>query len=173
MSQDEIISTYIGRLEALQHQREAQLTEAELHAVARELGLSEADLARAEEAAEAHLTRGRGFAQHKLYDDAIAELKAAATLRPLAIEPARALADAYAQRWRIGGATADRDEAARLARRWVELDPGDPAAFALISSLKHAPSQVHLFLPVMVVLLSMLVMAMVMIVLLAQRPPLP
>ncbi|MEL6343078.1 MAG: hypothetical protein AAFV53_08075 [Myxococcota bacterium] len=126
-----IISAYVARVDELQKQSDDRLSVYQLKAIARELGVSEADLARAERTAHDHLQRGLGYVEHHLYDDAIEEFRVAVVLRPLDPAVIFALAQAYAARWDANGDDDDREEADELARQSLQLDPGLKEAFAL------------------------------------------
>ncbi|HMB90132.1 MAG TPA: hypothetical protein VKP65_04745, partial [Rhodothermales bacterium] len=79
---DQILEDYIARLLNVQDTRDALLDESDLQGAARDLGLSERDLARADAMAEAHRQRGKNFARHDAWDEAIAEFRQAMVLDP-------------------------------------------------------------------------------------------
>jgi hypothetical protein len=134
MDQDDPLRAYIERMLALRE--DADVTPEALRAVARELGLSDADLAVAERRAAEHRARGRGFLDHGLLDDAVRELTEAAALSPADPQTALDLARAHAARWRDAGDEADRRAADRLARRCLALDPANEGAFGVLRALK-------------------------------------
>lgn len=122
---------HLERVVAVSEARKGRLDAAELAAIARELGLGEADLAAAQQEAEDHFTRGQGFAARGLWTDAIAELTEAHTLAPARLDISLALARAHQRR----GAAADLEIADRLARMALEWEPGDQAAFSILADL--------------------------------------
>lgn len=135
---ERILQDYIARLLSMQDERDEWLGEDDLKAAARDLGLSDADLARIEATTEAHRQRGHRFSQHDAWDDAIAEYRKAVTLDPFDVSLVHALAVAYASRYEETGATADREEAERYARRCIELDPNHAPSYDLLTALKQS-----------------------------------
>ncbi len=140
MSQEKsIVAGYIEQVDSARS-RAGTLSEGDLHSIASELGLSAEDLAEVEQIAADHLTRGEGYLQHDLLEEAIEELTLAVGLRPLDAAPALLLARAHAARWRREGRTADRERATVLAHRSLALDPESQEAYALLGTLKPARS---------------------------------
>lgn len=136
MEQDnEILRNYIERVTKLQEERRTALALSDLQTIARELGMSEDDVAAAEQAARAHLDRGMGHSRYGLWDDAINELRSAVALDPNGIEGLDALSAAYRERWRLGRDAADRQAAIACARRALEIDPKHEPAFAMLHDL--------------------------------------
>ncbi len=115
------------------------MDEAQAAALAEELGVDPAELARVEENATEHLERGRGYLRHDLPDDALTELVEARALAPWRGDVAVELARAYAARWRRDGEEADRREAESLARARIAEDPRSDAAYAVLRSLRRRP----------------------------------
>ncbi|MFT4979785.1 MAG: tetratricopeptide (TPR) repeat protein, partial [Myxococcota bacterium] len=133
--QAEIIASYITQVGDLQRQRQEVLADDELKRIALELGLKPSDIARADQAADEHLTRAAGYSEHSMLDDAIDELRAAVVLRPLDSAVILALAEGYAARWRANRSSDDREQADQLARQVLQMDPGSADAFALRHNL--------------------------------------
>lgn len=136
---DRILQDYIARLLSVQDTRDALLDESDLQAAARDLGLSERDLARAESIAEAHRQRGKNFAQHNAWDEAIAEYRQAMVLDPFDVPLLHELAVAHASRYEETHDPADREAAYTYAQRCTQLDPKHTPSFALISALSKTP----------------------------------
>ena len=134
----QIIAAYVARVDEIQKDTHEELSARELKDIARELGLSDADLARADRTAQDHLSRGRGYLDHGLLDDAIAELRSAVVLRPLDAGMMLALAEAFAARFAARSDPDDRQEADQLAKQALELDPALQGAFALRRQLADA-----------------------------------
>lgn len=133
LDHDEIQREYIDRILELRQQRDESLTPEDLQEVARDLGLTEADLAAAEQAARDHLARGERYLEHGRCDDAVAELTDAAALAPGWLEAALRLAEAHAARHAARPNGADQAAAQRWARRCLELDPECEAAYELLN----------------------------------------
>ncbi|MFQ5569289.1 MAG: FxLYD domain-containing protein [Rhodothermales bacterium] len=141
MSFDEehILQDYIARLLTMQDERDEWLDDSDLKKAAMDLGLSPTDLQRIDEAVEAHRQRGKNFSQHGVWDEAIAEYRQAAVLRPFDVSLIHELAVAHASRWQASRDTVDRDDAERYARRCIELDPNHHPSYELLTALKHRP----------------------------------
>ncbi len=135
---DEIVEGYIEKLLAMDRRRDRGLAPGDLRQVARELGLGDAELARAEEAAEEHATRGRNFYEHGTFGDAIAEFRQALVLRPLDANLICELAWAHWRCFDDSGERDDRDTARELARRAVDLDPDCQSGYQLIRIMEKS-----------------------------------
>ena len=91
-----IIERYLG---LVQPERKEDVDQAELEAIARELGVTEDEIRAGEAAASDHATRGRLHSAHGLHDDAVRELGAALALRPFDREIRRGLAEVLVARF--------------------------------------------------------------------------
>ena len=133
---ENILQDYIARLLSVQDERDEWLGENDLKAVARDLGLSDEDLARIEATTEAHRQRGQHFSEHRAWDDAVAEYRQAVVLDPFDVPLIHALAVAHARRGEQTGDREDREAAERYARRCIELDPDHQPSYKLLTALK-------------------------------------
>lgn len=133
LDHEEIQREYIDRILELRQQRDESLTPEDLQEVARDLGLTEADLAAAEQAARDHLARGERYLEHGRHDDAVSELTDAAALAPGWPDAALRLAEAHAARHAARPNGADQAAAQRWARRCLDLDPECEAAYELLN----------------------------------------
>ena len=122
---------HLGRVLALSEERKGRLDADELIAVARDLGITPADLELAGKEADDHFTRGAGFAARGLWDDAIAELTEARELAPTRLDVSLELARAHHRR----GQRDDQTQAERIARLALEWEPTNATAFALLAEL--------------------------------------
>ncbi len=138
--QEKILQDYIARLLALQDERDEWLDEDDLQKAARDLGLSDRDLARVEALTAAHRQRGLNFRRHEAWDEAIAEFRQAMVLAPFEVPLVYDLAAAHASRWQDARDGDDRRAAERYARRCIQLDPGYAPAYDLLTTLKPAPA---------------------------------
>jgi tetratricopeptide (TPR) repeat protein len=132
---DKILQDYIERLLVLQDEHEDWLDEQELEDVARDLGLSDEDLAGLEERIDADWQRGRHFYENGAWDDAVRELRRAAVLDPFNVPLLQELAAAHVSRWQETRRDEDRNAAERYARRCIELDPNHEPSFGLLATL--------------------------------------
>ncbi|TXD34660.1 hypothetical protein FRC96_13690 [Lujinxingia vulgaris] len=135
------LHAYLERVIALRDAHERSLDHDELRQVAREVGLSDADVERAARAAADHLERARGFVDHRLFDEAIAELQHACVLVPDDPQILHRLASAYAARWERDQNPADLREAMARCKAVVTIDPGHSAAYELLGRLNAQTPQ--------------------------------
>ncbi len=135
---DDTIQRYVEHALALADRRDDSLTEDDLIEIARELGLTDDDLARVDQAIDDHVDRGRGYSQHELWDDAIRELESARALAPARVAIAVALAEALVGRWAATDYPDDKLRATALAREALEREPTHPDAYRLLARLSPA-----------------------------------
>lgn len=135
---DESLRNYIERVTALQREREKALTLKDLQEVARDLGMSDEDLAAAERAERTYLQRGLGHYRYKLWDEAIDDLTSAVALNPADVEALHALALAHEGRWRAVGEDEDFAAAERAAKQALQVDPNYTPSFTLLSELRRS-----------------------------------
>ncbi|MFQ5569288.1 MAG: hypothetical protein ACE5G0_06410 [Rhodothermales bacterium] len=162
---ESILQGYIARLMTMQDEREDWLEETDLTQAARDLGLTNEDLARLETLTEAHQKRGSSFAARGLWDEAIEEYRQATALNPFDTDLVHALSRSYLGRWRTTGDALDREAAERYAHRALQLDPEHTASYEILQELKRrqvrtaAPSQAkaNLSLTLLFALISILV----------------
>ncbi len=130
------IQLYVERVERLIQQRRQTVTEEDLQEIARELGMSDADLAAVEEEVQSRYERGMGFVDHGMWNDAVEQLREAAALAPSRVYLLHALANAYFCRGRDNKSKDDMQQAEAWARRCLDLDPQYQAAFILLGEIK-------------------------------------
>ncbi len=138
IDRSETLDSYLKRVLALQQDGNQAPTLAELKAVARELGMSDEDMAAADAAAARHLERGFGHLQHQLWDAAVADLSSAVALNPESSRGFYGLASAYKGRWLADGHPADRAAAAEAAGKALGVDPRHAPSFALLKELNES-----------------------------------
>ncbi len=134
-SKRQTVSTYLKRVMALKEERRRTPSEEELKSIAREIGLSDEDLAAIDQAAADHAVRGQGYLDHGRYGDAITELEESVAVAPRRVEWLHALARARAGRWREGREATDRERAEALARECLEIDPRHDASYEVLNEL--------------------------------------
>ena len=124
---DETLRQFIDRLE--NWPEDEPPSPAELRALRREIRLTESDRDKLELLAENHIRRARTALAGNSYDQAAAELARASQLRPMDSRPRVELAEVYLQRsLERGYGRNDRNRAIKLARKALELNPGDAEA---------------------------------------------
>ena len=134
--QDDTLRRFIDRLE--EWPEDEPPTPAQLRALKREIRLTQDDRDKLEILSENHIHRGRASVDAGAYDQAAAELARAAQLRPLDARPKTELAGIYLQRsLERGYGRTDRSKALKLARKALELSPGDPEAIAFLKEYRQ------------------------------------
>lgn len=128
-------------LELVQPERKEEVDQAELEAIARELGVTEDEIRAGEAAASDHATRGRLHSAHGLHDDAVRELGAALALRPFDPEIRRGLAEVLVARFEANNEPQDASLARSLALQVIDTSPDDKEAYALLERLERARRQ--------------------------------
>ncbi len=139
MAKQDTLSTYLKRVMALKEERRRSPSEDELRSIAREIGLSDEDLAAIDQAAEDHAVRGQGFLEHQRFGDAITELDEAVAVAPRRVEWLHSLAQAHLGRWHQEREPADRERAETLARECLEIDPRHAASYEVLNHLDDSP----------------------------------
>lgn len=132
---DDMIRSYVSRVMEVRERREGAMRAEDLRAIARDIGLSEEDLAAAEQEALDHIARGRQFLQHGRSDDAIAALSKAVALAPDQLDARIDLAQALRDRFRRTGRSEDRANAIAQARACIDQDPSCQRAYLLLNEL--------------------------------------
>ena len=142
MSNDEgdVLSAYIERSLALRPQNQDELSPGQLREIALELGLTESDLARADEQAQQHSVRAESMAAHGRYEDAITEYREALILRPEHLETMSALAWVHRRNWGSTGQEESRAAARSLAYRCLAIEPQHDDALRLLNELDGPPA---------------------------------
>ncbi len=135
-----LIQDYLSRVGALADARETPFNKDDLRDIALELGMSDHVLRQVEAMVEAHLTRGRGYNEHGLFNDAIKELNAVAAASPFRVDVLFELATAHHGRWKETEDEEARVTATALAQRCLDLDPADAGTYDLMQLLKSKPA---------------------------------
>lgn len=133
---DDVVARYAARLLQLKAERDAIDDDALLAAVAKDLGMSDADMAAVHAAVNAHVDRGNGYVAHGRVDDAVAEFDAAAALAPRDTAVLHALASALQRR----NADGDAHRARTLSKRVLAIDPKHQPSFQLLNLLDKKKS---------------------------------
>jgi hypothetical protein len=136
-SQTLLVRAYIDRLVALHVQQQRWLSLEEMRQVSQGLALSEGDIVVAD--CEGRRLRDEGLVHchYRQWDDAIVDLTIAVSVEPLSVEGLHGLARAYQGRWSTHKKSADRQEARRLSRRCLQIDPKHKASKILLSQLRN------------------------------------
>ncbi|MEM1240648.1 MAG: hypothetical protein AAGI45_12470 [Cyanobacteria bacterium P01_H01_bin.26] len=142
MDRDRVIQAYLQRLLTW----ETPLSRGTLAAIARDVGITKAELDTIRLQSQSYLTRGRSYLEFGRLNDAIAELTQAATLQPANLDVLHTLASAYSQRYTRQKDVSDQQRALVIAQRCLDLKPDDKEARELIDRLEHRLSHHRLAL---------------------------
>lgn len=133
---DDALRRFIDRLE--NWPEDEPPTPVELRNLRQEIRLTQDERDKLEILSENHIRRARSSLAAGSYDQAAAELARAAQLRPLDARPKTELAGIYLQRsLERGYGRNDRSKAIKLARKALELHPGDPDALAFLKEYRR------------------------------------
>lgn len=144
---DDTIRKYIDRALEVSHAAEHDLSADELAEIAREIGLSDADLARVDRAVEDGMTRGNNFLRQSMWDEAIRELDDVVALAPTNARAKVALAECYVERYAVGLVEEDRTIARALLQRAIDRDPNNQRPYELMNRLNGSPQSHALQVP--------------------------
>ncbi|MEM1240649.1 MAG: hypothetical protein AAGI45_12475 [Cyanobacteria bacterium P01_H01_bin.26] len=133
MSLASVIEAYTQRLLAW----EKPITPTVLKAIADEVGITAGELASISQTVQTHLARGLDYLELGQFEQAINELNQAKALEPVNLEVLHALADTYSQRYAQTNRGADKHQAMLIAKRCVQLSPGDKKALTLKKHLER------------------------------------
>lgn len=136
---DQLLSTWLDRVARLEATEDVEGDA--MKAVALELGLTESDLARVEEAVADHLTRGRNFTRHGRPAEGVDELEQARALAPWRFDVLHALAEAQVARYEGQRTPAHRAAAEAGIRACVAREPDHEPSYALLSRLDAPPAR--------------------------------
>jgi tetratricopeptide (TPR) repeat protein len=129
---DEKLTRYLAAVDAVRASRNEAVSPDTQAQIARELGMSDEDLAAARAEGEKDLSQALGFLRHGSPREALRALQEADALLPDDLRVASALMKAHAE---LG----DRKAAAVAARRCLELDPTHDPAFRVLRAQEGLP----------------------------------
>ncbi|MEM1347773.1 MAG: hypothetical protein AAGI01_04390 [Myxococcota bacterium] len=141
VSRDDRLKDYLTRVLDAQHQAGRVLHEGELRDIAYRVGLSDEDLAMADQAAHDKYQRGMEMLRARCFDEALDALADAVALSPGWLQYRLKLAQVYVARWRATGRAHDRRRAEELARECMEIDRDNTTARSILQATsKSTPS---------------------------------
>jgi tetratricopeptide (TPR) repeat protein len=135
MSEDHL-QRFATKVVELQEKRE-RVDEALMISVAKDLGMSEADLIAVKEQSAQHKQRAQALRSAGSLDDAIAELETAWAFNPLDVEIMYMLADGLHTRARRTKDEAEWARAKDLAKQVLEIAPAHKEAPALLTAINN------------------------------------
>ena len=141
--QHQALEAFIQKILALQDEPKGPetLSPEECKALALEMGMTEAEWAKLQNEAKDHLKRGRGFLQYQNWNDAVTELRQAMAIQPYSLDVLNDLALAHEKRWKEAGKAEDKDQALKLARRCLQIQPEHQPSLKRISDLQKPPAK--------------------------------
>lgn len=139
------LERYIERVTEVRRRAQGRLDPKTLREIALDVGISEEELAEADEVAALHEERGDGFLRHGRSGDAVNEYTEALAIRPGDDQLRLKLATAMVQEWE-GPPQGSRDKemqraAEALVRETLERDPGLEEAYQLLNRLESNPRE--------------------------------
>lgn len=147
MDDQNTLRTYIDRVQQLR--RAPHLDPEQLRSVAREVGVSDADLLAAEQTSEAHILRGRTLLGAGRAGEARDELLAALALAPWRRDLDATLAETCLALGKSSRNPSMFDEAESYARRALHQEPGEPALADLLNRIDAARQRRRVRWPVL------------------------
>ncbi|MCS6820470.1 MAG: PspC domain-containing protein [Microscillaceae bacterium] len=130
------IKAYIQQVLKIQEERSQNpLSEAEMHKIAEDLGLSPQDLAFIENKYKDYLTRGLGYSRYEDWQSAAEEFKQAVSLKPNSAEALYGLALAYKHLARQKRDKELLNKAKHYVKRTLQVNPNHELAYKLSAEL--------------------------------------
>ncbi|MDB9314150.1 hypothetical protein PN462_13645 [Spirulina sp. CS-785/01] len=136
---DEILNNYLQQLWDVRHNARLSLQQADLEAIALELGLTPPELETLRQYGGKSLTRGQGYLDYERWEDAITELTQAQMIFPLSPDVLYGLAAAYYGRYQAQQRPQDKETATQLAKDCLHQKADYSAALALLNQIDAAP----------------------------------
>lgn len=167
---DDHLQRFARKVVELQEKQQDRVDEQLMVEVARELGMSEAELMRVRDESRSHKERARSLRAAGNLDLAIEKLETAWTFNPLDVEVAFLLADGLYTRSQRGGgeAQAEWQRALQLCQRVVEVAPAHTEAPALLNAIRnHDPSKASRGVPVGLIAIALALAAGIVLAVLA------
>ena len=164
---DDHLQRFARKVVELQEKQQDCVDEQLMVEVARELGMSEAELMQVRDESRSRKERARSL---RNLDLAIEELETAWTFNPLDVEVAFLLADGLYTRSQRGGAEAQAEwqRALQLCQRVVEVAPAHAEAPALLNAIRnHDPAKASRAMPVGLIAIALALAAGVALAVLA------
>ena len=124
---------------ARQQEQQDDVDEATMRAVARDLGMSDDDLLRAQAEGQERKRRAQTLAQQGLVDEVIAELEQAHAFNPLDLEAMVLLADALVKRGRKTDNATDLERARGLCKVCLKAAPANTEAASILNVIQNNP----------------------------------
>lgn len=125
---------------ARQQETADDVDEATMRAVARDLGMTDDDLLKAQAEGQERKRRAQTLRQQGLVDEAIVELEQAHGFNPLDIEATVMLADALVKRGRAADSVDDLERAKGLCRVALKAAPANSEAAAILNVIQNNPA---------------------------------
>ncbi len=132
---------------ARQQEQADDVDEATMREVARDLGMSDEDLLKAQAEGQERKRRAQTLRQQGLVDETISELEQAHAFNPLDIEATVMLADALVKRGRKADSVEDLERARGLCKVALKAAPANSEASAILNVIQNNPAGVGKSIP--------------------------
>lgn len=137
---DAIVQRYVKRVSELSQTQHKTPSQADLEAIALEVGISPEVLQQARQVSQDHFHRGVEWVQQQRWAEAIAELNNSLELNPSSPETHYQLALAHRGKFEMTGEEGDRQTALKHVQQCLHLQPNFRSALDLQQSLTQAAS---------------------------------
>ncbi|MCS6795816.1 MAG: tetratricopeptide repeat protein [Raineya sp.] len=137
----ERIEAYIKEMMRLKERRERENQKADLKAIAKELGMDEADFQAVEEERKKMIESARGLLNHQQCDDAISLLETAYNLEPDDAETISLLAQAYGMKYIQTNNLSYKKKSEEFASMAILKNPQDQRVLELLRSVRYKPQR--------------------------------
>lgn len=161
---DDHLQRFAQKVVELQVKQQERVDEQLMVEVAKELGMSEADLVKARDESRTLKDRARALRSAGNLDDAIEQLETAWAFNPLDVEVAFLLADGLFTRSQRGGDARQEEwrRALDLCRRVIEVAPAHAEAPTLLNAIRNNdPSTKNSGVPVGLIAVAIVVVGIV------------
>lgn len=135
------LSRFIHRIYEIKESRANIITQNDLKAAAKEMGVTDREWVQLQDLFSSHLARAIGYHKYKNWDDAILELDQALTINPFDSKTLFLTSSCYANKYYEEENKNDRELSIKFANKCLEINPLDEKSLQLLSSLKKEERQ--------------------------------
>ena len=132
---NQAIENYIQRVTELTQLGNKALSNQELVKIASELGISDEEIAIAQQQSQAHFLRAQGYYNLAHWDEAINELEEALAFNPFHLPMLHLLVKSYLGRWQQKHNRQDEEQIKLRIKQCLEIQPDDQESLKLLSEL--------------------------------------
>ena len=129
------IENYIQRVTELTQAENRVVSHTELLKIAYDLGISDEEIAIAQQQSQAHYIRAQGYYQLAHWDEAITELEDALAVNPFNLPMLHLLVKSYLGRWQKKHNRQDEEQIKNGIKQCLEIQPDDQESLKLLAEL--------------------------------------